>query len=269
MQHKTKSLPQQATYWLGVIAVGLTVGLGIQFAQAWTNPPAGAPDGNVAGPITTGGDQTKAGRLGLQGQSASSGYPNGWAGGLHAWDVFAEGTVGAGKTAAGGVRSYFNGGWAQFPGFSDADNGNYYADPAGWSVYRNFQTRDNNSWGYIALGEGGAYNSNPGSHVGSLHVNDIYLRSAGKWASDMRNIITITSGNVASCHSGPGRPCGDSVAYCPSGYRVVSGGHDWMGDYACSEKYRFTIVSRPEGYSGWRVRMACSHYIAYAICIKD
>lgn len=58
----------QSVYWLKVISLGIILGLGIQFAQAWTNPGGSPPTGNVAGPITTGvGMQVKNGSLGLTG----------------------------------------------------------------------------------------------------------------------------------------------------------------------------------------------------------
>lgn len=60
MKH-LQSITEQGTYWLKVISLGLILGLGIQFAQAWTNPTTTAPGSNVSGPITTGsGSQTKA-----------------------------------------------------------------------------------------------------------------------------------------------------------------------------------------------------------------
>jgi hypothetical protein len=163
-QRKTKSLPQQATYWLGVIAVGLTVGLGIQFAQAWTNPGQAPEQGNIPGPITTGASaQTKTGSFTTNGNLNASG-----------WVI-----------ASGAMQGQY---------FRDSNNIAYYANPDGWSVYSNFQTHDNNSWGYIALGEGGAYNSNPGSHVGSLHVNDIYIRAINRWASQLNGLGNISGG---------------------------------------------------------------------------
>ena len=58
----------QGLYWSKVIALGVILGVGIQFAEAWTNPTVSAPGGNVAGPLNVGsGTQTKAGSLGIQG----------------------------------------------------------------------------------------------------------------------------------------------------------------------------------------------------------
>ena len=58
----------QIGYWLKVVALGVVLGFGIQFAQAWTNPSAPAPTGNLAGPINTGIiDQVKNAGLGLVG----------------------------------------------------------------------------------------------------------------------------------------------------------------------------------------------------------
>lgn len=57
-----QSLAHKSVYWLKVISLGLLLGLGIQFTQAWTNPAAAPPGGSVSGPLTTGnGDQTKSG----------------------------------------------------------------------------------------------------------------------------------------------------------------------------------------------------------------
>ena len=48
--------------WFKVITLGLVLGLGLQFVQAWTAPTATPPGGNVTGPITTSAtNQTKTG----------------------------------------------------------------------------------------------------------------------------------------------------------------------------------------------------------------
>jgi hypothetical protein len=48
-----------------------------------------------------------AANVGTNGFPADSGYPDGWGGGVHTWDVFAEGTIGAGKAKVvkAGIRS--------------------------------------------------------------------------------------------------------------------------------------------------------------------
>ena len=73
-----RHLATRSTYWLKVVSLGLILGLGIQFAQAWTNPTLTAPGGNVSGPITTGaGSQTKA-----SGDISLSGVGSLYAGGV-------------------------------------------------------------------------------------------------------------------------------------------------------------------------------------------
>jgi hypothetical protein len=65
--HERSGRLQGMVYWTGVVAVGLTVGLGLQFAQAWVSPPLSPPNGNVAGPVTVGsGAQYKTGKLGVE-----------------------------------------------------------------------------------------------------------------------------------------------------------------------------------------------------------
>ena len=60
------SLAHKSVYWLKVISLGLLLGLGIQFTQAWTNPAAAPPGGNVSGPLTNGiAPQYKTGMLGI------------------------------------------------------------------------------------------------------------------------------------------------------------------------------------------------------------
>ncbi|MBP6881585.1 MAG: hypothetical protein KBC35_03085 [Candidatus Pacebacteria bacterium] len=54
-----------------ILTLGLLLGFGIQMLFAWTAPGAAAPGGNVAGPLTTGDDQTKSGSLQVTGGLAA------------------------------------------------------------------------------------------------------------------------------------------------------------------------------------------------------
>lgn len=59
---------QNGLYWGRVISIGIILGIGIQFAEAWTNPTSPAPGGNLPGPINTGVfNQVKNAGLGLTG----------------------------------------------------------------------------------------------------------------------------------------------------------------------------------------------------------
>lgn len=150
-----KVVSQQATYWLSVIALGLMVGLSIQFAQAWTNPGAAAPGGNVPGPLTVGAStQTKVGQLNV--------------------------------TAVG-----------------DANDGGFYLDPNGTSTVYNFNSSNwaafrTGTVGWAAGFYDGAWGSNasPANPVGSIYVNDVYLRSVGRWASQTTAGVTSITGGM-------------------------------------------------------------------------
>jgi microcystin-dependent protein len=63
-QQTSSAISSNRAYWAQVVTLGLIVGLGLQFAQAWTPPPGAPPAGNVGAPLTTSADsQTKGGRL--------------------------------------------------------------------------------------------------------------------------------------------------------------------------------------------------------------
>ena len=59
-----QKLSQNVTYWLGVVAIGLVVGVSLQFVRAWTEPSVAPPGGNIGAPINTGNNgQSKEGTL--------------------------------------------------------------------------------------------------------------------------------------------------------------------------------------------------------------
>ena len=44
---------KQVNYWGGVVAIGLILGVSLQFVRAWTEPTAAPPGGNVGAPLNT------------------------------------------------------------------------------------------------------------------------------------------------------------------------------------------------------------------------
>lgn len=82
-QNFTKAI----AYWLGVIVVGLSLGLALQFVRAWTEPTVAPPGGNVGAPLNTSiNDQAKSGSLVIN----SSGKPVG---------LLVQGSVGIGTSS--------------------------------------------------------------------------------------------------------------------------------------------------------------------------
>jgi len=66
-----QKIVRQVNYWLGVTAIGLVLGLSLQFARAWTEPTVAPPGGNVGAPINTGSaDQYKTGDIEVRATNA-------------------------------------------------------------------------------------------------------------------------------------------------------------------------------------------------------
>jgi hypothetical protein len=96
----------------GKVAVALFFADGQQVSDyLYRNVVAGHPELNRMGTTLDMGSNAianastvAAGQIGTNGLSPSSGYPAGWSGGIHTWDIFAEGTIGAGSTST--ARAY-------------------------------------------------------------------------------------------------------------------------------------------------------------------
>ena len=74
--------------------------------------------------------------------------------------------------------------------------------------------------------------------------------------------ILKVEGPLSSCR-------GTSVANCPDGYKIVSGGHRFGATCGCDEDYRFIINSSQRGTNGWGVKAECGTSRAIAMCIKE
>lgn len=147
-----------------VMAIGVVIGLGIQYATAqYTSPPGSPPSGNISNPpLTTGATQTKSGGL----------------------------------TVGGTLQT---------------------------------NTRLNtlsSSWGAVLRNTSGVMNANTRSSVGSINVNDIYLRSAGKWVSDAISTTGFSEHQWIRAYGF------EATASCPDGWTrlsCVGGGFGWGG----------------------------------------
>ncbi len=65
------------------------------------------------GAATGGSSASAPGQLGVD-EPAGQGFPNGWGGGIHTWDAYANGTVGAGTN--GSLNAYLNNGGVVYAG---------------------------------------------------------------------------------------------------------------------------------------------------------
>ena len=133
MKTKLIQIFKKSSYWLSVATLGIILGLSIQFAKAWTEPTAIAPNGNVGAPINTGDNsQYKAGALGIG--KVLHGYSNA---------VF-DGNVGIGTTSPRAKLDVQNSVLVQYssPVYGVAIRS---SNGGGWSRAYHFMKRDDNS----------------------------------------------------------------------------------------------------------------------------
>lgn len=99
-------------YWTKVVSFGLVLGLGLQFAQAWTAPSATPPGGNTTGPVTLGGGaQYKTGKLGVNSSIAPTNAFEVGGGGnvLVGGKVYSAATVASDGTSTLATKGYVDG----------------------------------------------------------------------------------------------------------------------------------------------------------------
>lgn len=150
MRIKSK-LPPGITYWLGIVIIGLSLGLAIQFVRAWTEPTTNPPGGNLGAPINTGDlAQGKTGGLIVNGTGATS-----------PWGLLVPyGSVGIG-TASPGYKLHVFGGYVSVteaePGTGTLRLGGLNNNPGIWSDTngKNFLIGSNQQ---VRISAGGNYN---------------------------------------------------------------------------------------------------------------
>jgi hypothetical protein len=79
-------------------------------------------NGISVGGINSNGNINVTGRIGAYGKSATSGYPSGWSGGVHTFDLYAEGTVGVGPSGGPAKAWMDNAGNGHIGGQFDVQN---------------------------------------------------------------------------------------------------------------------------------------------------
>src|SRR3989344_3344609 len=163
-------IAKQITYWLGVAAVGLVVGLSVQFVRAWTEPTVAPPGGNVGAPINTSGfGQTKVGALILNcgtgvncvfnGSSAANGL------------LVPNGNVGIGTTSPNNTIQVAN-----LINFDDSVYGTFLGYQAG-----NANTGNNNSF----IGYQAGLNNTTGSSNSAMGRDALLYNTTGIFNSAM------------------------------------------------------------------------------------
>ena len=179
--------------------------------------------GNGSSIFTTANIQVQ-GLIGAAGESATSGYPGGWGGGVHTWDLYANGTVGVGTN--GSLTGYLNSqgygyvqnnmnvgnalivGNASFNGFNYVNgNGGFLYQDGDGGVSNRFTVNDK-----LILGSafGSAYQGGPCSPNGALATNN----------NGTGQLMTCVNGTWQS--PGGGSFSHISTAYIGNGYHYFS-----------------------------------------------
>lgn len=228
MQKNTSS---QITYWLGVVAIGLITGLGIQFVQAGWTEPSGLPGAvNVAAPINVSAiGQVKDGGLTLN--NSSSPAVNGL--------IVANGSVGIGTTtpSAGlkidvegkvGATEYCdqNGNNCSTPGNAIPSGAvmafNLTSCPSGWT-FADGSGSTVDLRGVFVRGYDNGRGLDPSRALKSYQADDFksHNHTATWWTSDgggdgKRRGDSASSGGVATSYSGGAetRPKNVALLYC-------------------------------------------------------
>lgn len=212
------------TGWNQVTDPNVGVGLGSGSVSAAGNIQAG-------GSVTAGMNVVANSNMQAAGQVSGGTYV--YSGG----DMYAAATV--------------NGNYVYSRGNVDAAanvNGNYISARAGLRSY------SSGDWGVILGDSAGNLNSNPTSYLGSMHVNDIYLRSVGQWASQRGKSMYITGADGGY---------GTAVASCGAN-QLVAG--SCYGADTCSGNDSSGHGGYPSGNSWVCPYINCTRTYAYATC---
>ncbi|MEY2117143.1 shufflon system plasmid conjugative transfer pilus tip adhesin PilV [Rhodanobacter sp. FW106-PBR-R2A-1-13] len=237
-------------------------------------------------------------QIGAAGMSPNAGLPGGWWGGVHTWDMYAEGAIGIGS--GGGLGAYITNtgefvanGWYRTNGntgwYSQSYGGGIYmSDPSWVRVYndKNFYTGGQVQSGtMVANGRidareylqiDGLANAGwgcwPNGVMGQAADGTGMMQCKGGVWSMLAGVVDTTQ--VASPTSSCGGTGQYAVASCPAGYKITGGGH-WLTRWApggAGADAAAPEQSRPAG-NAWAVyggggAEGNSCWAAYAVCAK-
>lgn len=224
-----------------VVTLGLIVGIGLQYAQAWQGPTQAPPNGNVAGPLTTSNiSQTKTGPLILGGLAVTGAVAFTGIGGTNCGletDALGNVTCGVKGGGGGGVTSIIAGSGITISGgtgnvtISTSGGGGSIpsgmiamfatacsAVPGGWTHYAAMNGRF--ARGEAAgqpLGTGGTDDAVVVSHThnvaaigglttasGGSHTHGLPIRSGGAGGSNITPLITSGTASASNLNTTAG-----------------------------------------------------------------
>lgn len=157
--------------------------------------------------------------------------------------------------------------WEQF-------GGGWYMGDSNW--IRAYNDKSIYTGGEI---RGGAVTASGRLSANDLQVGRVETEGAG--CGEIGLVARSGTGKVISCTNGVWRGAGginttvvqgplsacrlSSIATCPAGTSLISGGHRFWASCSEKEQYRFTSYSMPNGNS-WEARIEEANVYAYAIC---
>ncbi|HEX8947156.1 MAG TPA: hypothetical protein VF829_03010 [Candidatus Paceibacterota bacterium] len=206
-------MSRRTLFRLALLVAVFALSVSLQSLAAFSEPSSAPPAGNAYAPLTTSPNaETKSGMLTV-----------GELGGSGSLSTFGAVTLKGSKNSWSGIN---------FQNVSGSSAGTLMMHPS----YSGFYNSSDNGWRLYV------------TDAGDTYVHDVYLSSAGKWASQMGGGISCVTNSIGS----------EGTVYCPSGYTMTGGGINGTNNQV--------DATYPSG-NGWYCRGAGAHG-CYVRCCK-